>query len=455
MIERHGSLGQILNQVLHHEPKAFGAVNLADWDAEDGVRLEPIPLQDAAESSRRSLLNAARAERLVLSVGQLEAFPNPIRSLRSLVAKLSADDVAVFLFSDIQHVRAEIGTQEWERLIGERNAYLDTQTAFKALFRAGFRGRSATRLRRTVSLLEWVQGSVQDPVPDNWRRRILKRFPRAWLRSIRFTIRSSDVAVVAKARQTEKPLISVLIPVLNEAATIATVVDSALRLEFEGAQVEVVIVESNSTDGSREIVQGYAKHPRVTCIFEDKPKGKGHATRLALDHARGDVFVIQDADLEYDFEDYHSLIEPIVRGREAFTLGSRHGGRNRWKLRRFTRPFLTKLYNIAHVAVTAYINMLFSLRLRDPQTMFKVFRSDCIEGIEFFSNYFDFDYELLLKIVRKGYKPLEIPVNYRSRSHAEGKKFRMWRDGPLGLWMITKLRFAPLASFLKFGEPLE
>jgi hypothetical protein len=453
MIERHGSFSQILHQVLRDDSKAFGAVHLADWDVEDAIHLEPIPLQDSAESD--SLPNASGTERLVLSVGQLEAFPNPIRSLGSLVAKLSADDVAVFLFSDIQHVGAEVGSAGWERLIGERNAYLDTQTAFKALFRAGFRGRSATRLRRSVSLLEWVQGSVRDPVPNNWRRRILRRFPHPWLRSIRFTVRSSDVAVVAKARQTEKPLISVLIPVFNEAATVATVIDSALRLEFEGAEVEVVIVESNSTDGSREIVQRYAKYPRVTCIFEDQPKGKGHAIRRALAHAHGDVFVIQDADLEYDFEDYHSLVEPIVSGREAFTLGSRHGGRNRWKLRRFTRPFLAKLYNIAHVAVTGYINILFSLRLRDPQTMFKVFRSDCIEGIEFFGNHFDFDHELLLKIVRKGYKPLEIPVNYRSRSHAEGKKFRMWRHAPLGLWTITKLRFAPLASFLKFGEPLE
>jgi hypothetical protein len=165
--------------------------------------------------------------------------------------------------------------------------------------------------------------------------------------------------------------------------------------------------------------------------------------------------MIQDADLEYDFEDYHSLVDPILRGREPFILGSRHGGRNHWKLRRFTKPFVTKLYNLAHVLVTAYINILFGLRLRDPQTMFKVFRRDCIEGIEFTGNYFNFDYELLLKIVRKGYRPTEIPVNYRSRSHAEGKKIRMWRDAPLGLWTITKLRFTPLSSFLVFGDPVE
>jgi glycosyltransferase involved in cell wall biosynthesis len=250
-------------------------------------------------------------------------------------------------------------------------------------------------------------------------------------------------------------LLSVIVPVFDEAATVKTVIDSVLGIHLEGAQIELIVVESNSNDGSREIVQGYANHPRVACIFEDSPQGKGHAIREGLHHARGDVLIIQDADLEYDFEDYHSLVEPILRGREAFILGSRHGGRNHWKLRRFTKPLLAGLYNLAHVLVTAYINVLFGLGLRDPQTMFKVFRRDCMEGIEFSGNYFNFDYELLLKIVRKGYKPTEIPVNYRSRSHAEGKKIRMWRDAPLGLWTITKLRFTPLSSFLVFGDPVE
>ncbi len=87
--------------------------------------------------------------------------------------------------------------------------------------------------------------------------------------------------------------------------------------------------------------------------------------------------------------------------------------------------------------------------------MFKVCRRDCVEGIGFHANYFNFDYELLLKVVRKGYTPVEVPVNYRSRSHAEGKKIRMWRDAPLGLWMITKLRMTPLSRFLRIGEPIE
>lgn len=259
---------------------------------------------------------------------------------------------------------------------------------------------------------------------------------------------------LAKKRSSPRPLISVVVPVYNEERTISKVVDSLINLEFSGADLEIILVESNSSDRSREIVNSYSGRHNVRIVLEEKPSGKGHAVRRGIKHATGDIFIIQDADLEYDIEDYHALVSPILQGQEAFVLGSRHGGRNNLKLRNFQRPFLSFFYNMAHILVTFYINKLFGLRLKDPQTMFKVFRRDCIEGIQFQCNYFDFDYELLIKIVRKGFKPIEVPVNYNSRSHAEGKKIRMWRDAPLGLLAITKLKFTPLKSFLKIGEPI-
>jgi hypothetical protein len=405
----------------------ISSVELAHWDVDGTVRLTQWQNDPAKTLTHR--LKDRQHQRVILSVGQLESFCDPIKSVRLLRTQVKEGDVIVFIFSDVRHLGARIGTREWERLIDERAAYLDSQTAIKVLFRAGFRTKAALRLERKSN----------EPSP----------------KTLKHTLGSSEVAIVTTRRESKEPLLSVIIPVFDEAATVKTVIDSVLGVHLEGAQIELIVVESNSNDGSRKIVEAYANHPRVTCIFEDSPQGKGHAIREGLRHARGDVLMIQDADLEYDFEDYHSLVEPILRGREAFILGSRHGGRNHWKLRRFTKPLLTKLYNIAHVLVTAYINVLFGLRLRDPQTMFKVFRRDCIEGIEFCGNYFNFDYELLLKIVRKGYKPTEIPVNYRSRSHAEGKKIRMWRDAPLGLWTITKLRFTLLSSFLVFGDPVE
>ena len=453
LTQRYGSISGILDKVIGDLAISISSVELADWYMDGTVRLarwrsdSVKPLTDPAQESQQ--------QRVIVSVGQLEAFSNPIESLRALCSQVKEDDIVIFIFSDVQHVGAITGTREWERLIGERAAYLTAQTALKVLFRAGFCSKGAIRLQRKVSFLSWLDGESNEAMPKTWGRRLLRLLPRPFLRHIHVTVALSDVAIVATRRKMKEPLVSVIIPVFDEAATVGPVIDSVLRVHFEGAQVELIVVESNSTDDSRQIVQEYASHPRVTCIFEDSPRGKGHATRLGLNHARGDVLIIQDADLEYDFEDYHSLIDPILRGREAFILGSRHGGRNHWKLRRFTKPLLAKAYNIAHVFVTAYINVLFGLRLRDPQTMFKVFRRDCIEGVDFHSNYFNFDYELLLKIVHKGYEPIEIPVNYRSRSHAEGKKIRMWRDAPLGLWMITKLRFTPLSSFLAFGERVE
>jgi glycosyltransferase involved in cell wall biosynthesis len=323
------------------------------------------------------------------------------------------------------------------------------------LYRAGFRCLGVRRPRRSISLDQWLASSSDNTLRKRSRLRLVSLIPGFIRKRVQVSARGSDTLILAIPGTGEQPLVSIVVPVFNEAPTVAKVIDAVLRVQLAGAELELVIVESNSTDGSREIVQRYAAHPRVTCIYEERPQGKGHATRRGLDHARGDILLIQDADLEYDIEDYSSLLNPIIRGHEAFVLGSRHGGRQHWKLRQFTKPFLAAFYNLAHVLVTEYINVLFRLRLRDPQTMFKVCRRDCIEGIAFHANYFNFDYELLLKVVRKGYTPVEVPVNYRSRSHAEGKKIRMWRDAPLGLWMITKLRLTPLARFLHIGEPIE
>ena len=152
--------------------------------------------------------------------------------------------------------------------------------------------------------------------------------------------------------------------------------------------------------------------------------------------------LIQDADLEYDLEDYDALLEPLVAGRAAFVLGSRHGGRNVWKMRQFTGQHGLSLFvNLGHWFFTTLVNVLFFKRLRDPFTMFKVFRRDCLYGLEFECNRFDFDFELLIKLIRKGFHPVELPVNYRSRSFKEGKKVRLFRDPLTWLVVIAWLRF--------------
>ena len=158
-----------------------------------------------------------------------------------------------------------------------------------------------------------------------------------------------------------------------------------------------------------------------------------------LKEITGDFVMIQDADLEYDLEDYEALLEPLLQNRAAFVLGSRHGG-STWKMRQFEhQPLVAAVLNQAHWFFTTLINVCFNATLKDPFTMYKVFRRDCVAGVTFESNRFDFDYELLFKIVRKGYRPIEIPVNYRSRTFTEGKKVSVTRDP--WTWVCAILRF--------------
>ena len=142
-----------------------------------------------------------------------------------------------------------------------------------------------------------------------------------------------------------------------------------LHKQLPGLEIEIIVVESNSTDGTREAVLKYKDHPRVKLIMEERARGKGHAVRAGLKVATGDYILIQDADLEYDLEDYDGLLEPLLAGRTAFVLGSRHGGRNVWKMRQFTgQRGLSLFMNLGHWFFTGFANVMFWQRLRDPFT---------------------------------------------------------------------------------------
>jgi glycosyltransferase involved in cell wall biosynthesis len=238
--------------------------------------------------------------------------------------------------------------------------------------------------------------------------------------------------------------VSVVIPVYNEIATVRTALDALVAKRMPGYELQLIIVESNSTDGSRDVVLGYRDRPLVTVILEETPKGKGHAVRAGLAVAKGDIIIIQDADLEYDLEDYEKLLAPIARREYAFVLGSRHT-KGAWAIRKFTDQKLHALtLNLAHWTFTLMINASLGVWLHDPFTMYKVFRRDCITGLRLECNRFDFDWELLIKLIRKGYRPVEIPVSYRSRSFNEGKKVSMVRDPLTWMRALVKYRLQPL-----------
>jgi glycosyltransferase involved in cell wall biosynthesis len=239
-------------------------------------------------------------------------------------------------------------------------------------------------------------------------------------------------------------VLSVIVPIYNEAATVRAALDAIVAKQVPGWTLEIIMIESNSTDGTREIVQTYASRPRVKLILEDRPRGKGHAVRAAFAAATGDVILIQDADLEYDLDDYEILLAPIAAGRQEFVLGSRHG-EGGWAIRKFSdQPFQALILNCAHWGFTLLINVSLGIWLRDPFTMYKVFRRSCLEGLRFECNRFDFDWELLIKLIRKGHRPIEIPISYKSRSFKEGKKISMFRDPMTWLVAWAKSRFGRL-----------
>lgn len=238
--------------------------------------------------------------------------------------------------------------------------------------------------------------------------------------------------------------LSVIIPVYNEIGTAKESLDTILAKTIQGWAIEFIIIESNSSDGTRDVVRTYEGRPGVTLILEDRPRGKGFAVRNGFAKATGDFILIQDADLEYDVNDYEMLLAPLAAGRQSFVLGSRHGAGG-WAIRKFEdQPLRALVLNFGHWFFTFSVNLSLGIWLSDPFTMYKVFRRDCLNGLTFECDRFDFDWELLIKLVRKGHVPIEIPVTYRSRSFAEGKKVQMFRDPLTWMKALVKYRFARL-----------
>lgn len=349
---------------------------------------------------------------------------------------------------------AKLLRQNWMEFKPEHLTYFDPKTLQTALFRTGYH-EVIVRPGWKILTLDYVAEHFERfpiPVVTPLVRLARSLVPEAIRQKYCRVVASGMMVFARRTEEPEKRKVSVVLPAYNEAATFDALMEAVLQKEVPGLDIEVVLVESNSTDGTRELARKYENHPRVQLVLEEKPRGKGHAVRTGLAHARGDFILIQDADLEYDLEDYDALLEPLVSGREAFTLGARHGG-TAWKMRQFGgQPVLSGILNLAHWGFTTLINVCFWQRLKDPFTMYKVFRRDCLYGLRFECNRFDFDWELLIKLLLKGYKPLEMPVNYRSRSFKEGKKVSIFRDPITWLRILVKLRFTkidPLAEVEK------
>lgn len=347
---------------------------------------------------------------------------------------------------------ARLLRDRWMEFKAEHLFFFDSATLESALVRAGFEHVRIARGRKTLSPEYVLQHFKRFPVPvlSPLGRLTRALLPQA-LRNRPLDVVASGIDAVARRGSRppidrRRPRVSVVMPVFNEKKTFSTVIEQLLPKQIDGLELEIVIVESNSTDGTRDDVRRIEHHPRTRIVWQERPLGKGNAVRAGLAQATGDFVLVQDADLEYDLEDYATLLEPLRTFRRAFVLGTRHGRDGQsWKMRHFTdQVLLGQWMNFGHIVFTALFDIVYGQRLRDPFTMFKVFRRECISGLRFECNAFDFDWELAGKLVRCGYSPLEIPVNYRSRSFAEGKKVTLIRDPLTWVRACFKFRFSAL-----------
>jgi len=239
-------------------------------------------------------------------------------------------------------------------------------------------------------------------------------------------------------------ILSIIMPVFNESGTVDKTIQRVLSKEVPNCSIQLIIVESNSSDGTREIVESFRDNPKVKIVLQNQARGKGNAVRSGIEVADGDIILIQDADDEYDIDDYDVVLEPILKGHADFVLGSRHSDDSGWKMRVFDdQPIKAFVLNCGHLFFTFLVNILYGLKLRDPFTMYKVFRRSCIANMSFVCDRFDFDYELLIKLVRRGYIPIEVPIQYHSRSFSEGKKIRIFFDPITWIYALIRFRFGP------------
>jgi glycosyltransferase involved in cell wall biosynthesis len=226
--------------------------------------------------------------------------------------------------------------------------------------------------------------------------------------------------------------VSVVIPVYNERSTIEEIIGCVRAVNIDK---EIVIVDDGSTDGTREFLAQLAEQCSalsqndIRVFFQEKNCGKGAALRRGFQESRGEIVVIQDADLEYDPENFHALIEPIDLGKADAVYGSRFlGGPHR---------VLLFWHYVGNKFLTILSNMFTDVNLSDVWTCHKAFRREMLGQLELRENRFGFEQEITCKIAQNGWRLFEIPISYYGRTYAEGKKIT-WKDGLRGFWCILR-----------------
>jgi glycosyltransferase involved in cell wall biosynthesis len=234
--------------------------------------------------------------------------------------------------------------------------------------------------------------------------------------------------IVPRRTPLPDPLLSVVMPVYNERATVEEIVGRVLAVPI---RIELIAVDDASTDGTRELLQELARGRGFRLVLQETNRGKGAAVRRGIAEATGDVIVVQDADLEYSPEEYPDLLDLIVKGKADAVYGSRFIGRHRCHL--FT-------HYLANLFLNLVTNVLYNTTMTDMETCLKAVRADVLKGLDLRSDRFGIEPEITAKLFKRGARVYEVPITYEGRDYSEGKKIS-WRDGFPALWTLVKYRF--------------
>ncbi len=224
--------------------------------------------------------------------------------------------------------------------------------------------------------------------------------------------------------------VDIIIPVYNEEDTIESVLEVVDNTDFCALQKNIIIVDDCSIDSTRKILEKYENKFKI--IYKDKNSGKGSALSEGIKHSNGDIIVFQDADLEYDPNDYSKLISLIVHGDADVVYGSRF-------LNKKNNNFMMLSF-LANKFLTMLTNILYNSNLTDMETCYKAIRRDCIKDITLVSKKFDIEPEITSKLLKKGIKISEVPICYNSRNYSSGKKIT-FLDGLMAIYTLLKYKF--------------